>query len=61
VKLPKRSTKFILSRDISITGRISVDVHFEGYPGQQLYHCHVLEHEANDMRRPVEIVTERAS
>ena len=29
---------------------------FEGYPGKYLYHCHILEHEANDMMRPCEVV-----
>jgi spore coat protein A len=27
-------------------------VKFDGYAGQYLYHCHILEHEANDMMRP---------
>ena len=31
-------------------------VRFEGYPGKYLYHCHILEHEANDMMRPFEVV-----
>jgi spore coat protein A len=31
-------------------------VKFEGYPGKYLYHCHILEHEANDMMRPFEVV-----
>ena len=31
-------------------------VRFEGYPGKYLYHCHILEHEANDMMRPYDIV-----
>ena len=31
-------------------------VRFEGYTGKYLYHCHVLEHEANDMMRPFEVV-----
>lgn len=31
-------------------------VNFDGYPGKYLYHCHVLEHEANDMMRPFEVV-----
>ena len=31
-------------------------VHFDGYPGNYLYHCHILEHEANDMMRPFEVV-----
>jgi spore coat protein A len=29
---------------------------FEGYPGKYLYHCHILEHEANDMMRPFEVM-----
>jgi len=31
-------------------------VKFEGYTGNYLYHCHILEHEANDMMRPFEVV-----
>jgi spore coat protein A, manganese oxidase len=31
-------------------------VHFEGYPGKYLYHCHILEHESNDMMRPFEVL-----
>ena len=31
-------------------------IRFEGYPGKYLYHCHILEHEANDMMRPFEVV-----
>jgi spore coat protein A len=31
-------------------------VHFDGYAGNYLYHCHVLEHEANDMMRPFEVI-----
>ena len=29
---------------------------FEGYPGKYVYHCHVLEHEDNEMMRPYEVV-----
>ncbi len=28
-------------------------IKFEGYPGDYIYHCHILEHEANDMMRPL--------
>ena len=28
----------------------------EGYLGKYLFHCHILEHEANDMMRPFEVV-----
>ena len=31
-------------------------VRFDGYPGKYLYHCHILEHESNDMMRPFEVV-----
>jgi spore coat protein A len=31
-------------------------VKFEGYTGNYLYHCHILEHEANDMMRPFEVI-----
>jgi spore coat protein A len=31
-------------------------VRFEGFTGKYLYHCHILEHEANDMMRPFEVV-----
>ena len=31
-------------------------VRFDGYAGKYLYHCHILEHEANDMMRPFEVV-----
>jgi spore coat protein A len=31
-------------------------VRFEGYPGKYLYHCHILEHESNDMMRPFEVL-----
>jgi spore coat protein A, manganese oxidase len=33
-----------------------VIIRFEGYPGKYLYHCHILEHEANDMMRPFEVI-----
>ena len=31
-------------------------VHFDGYPGRYLWHCHILEHEANDMMRPYDLL-----
>lgn len=33
-----------------------VIVRFEGYTGRYLYHCHILEHAANDMMRPYEVI-----
>jgi spore coat protein A len=32
-------------------------VRFEGYTGRYVWHCHVLEHEDNEMMRPYEIVS----
>jgi spore coat protein A len=32
-------------------------VPFLGYAGRYLWHCHILEHEANDMMRPYDILT----
>jgi spore coat protein A len=31
-------------------------VPFDGYTGRYVYHCHMLEHEDNDMMRPFEVV-----
>jgi spore coat protein A len=31
-------------------------VRFEGYTGRYLWHCHILEHEANEMMRPFEVL-----
>jgi spore coat protein A, manganese oxidase len=33
-----------------------IHISFAGFPGRYLWHCHVQEHEANDMMRPYEIV-----
>jgi spore coat protein A, manganese oxidase len=30
---------------------------FEGYAGRYVWHCHILEHEDNEMMRPLEVVT----
>jgi spore coat protein A len=32
-------------------------VKFEGYTGRYVWHCHILEHEDNEMMRPYEVVT----
>ncbi len=32
-------------------------VRFEGYPGRYVWHCHLLEHEDNEMMRPYDILT----
>jgi spore coat protein A len=31
-------------------------VPFEGYAGRYVWHCHILEHEDNEMMRPFEVV-----
>ena len=31
-------------------------VRFEGYTGRYVWHCHVLEHEDNEMMRPYDVV-----
>jgi spore coat protein A, manganese oxidase len=33
-----------------------IHISFAGYPGRYLWHCHIQEHEANDMMRPYDIV-----
>jgi spore coat protein A, manganese oxidase len=38
-------------------GKITrIIVRFEGYAGRYVWHCHVLEHAANEMMRPFEVV-----
>jgi spore coat protein A len=32
---------------------------FHGYTGRYVWHCHILEHEDNEMMRPYEVITER--
>lgn len=32
-------------------------IRFEGYTGRYVWHCHLLEHAANEMMRPFEVVT----
>jgi spore coat protein A len=36
---------------------LTILVPFEGYKGRYVYHCHMLEHEDNDMMRPFEVVS----
>jgi spore coat protein A len=31
-------------------------VHFSGYTGRYVWHCHILEHEDNEMMRPYEVI-----
>lgn len=35
-------------------------VRFEGYAGRYVWHCHVLEHEDNDMMRPYEVLAPKS-
>jgi spore coat protein A len=35
-------------------------IRFEGYAGRYVWHCHLLEHAANEMMRPLEIVSPSA-
>jgi len=35
---------------------LTIIVRFEGYTGRYVFHCHMLEHEDNDMMRPFEVV-----
>jgi spore coat protein A len=46
-----KDTAIAYPRDV-----LSVQVRFEGYTGKYVYHCHVAEHEDNDMMRPFEVV-----
>lgn len=34
---------------------------FDGYPGRSVWHCHLLEHAANEMMRPFEVVARQRS
>ena len=36
---------------------LTIIVRFEGYAGRYVLHCHMLEHEDNDMMRPYEVVS----
>lgn len=31
-------------------------IRFEGYTGRYVWHCHVLEHEDNEMMRPYDVI-----
>jgi len=37
-----------------------IGIHFEGYPGRYVWHCHLLEHADNAMMRPYEIRAAKA-
>jgi spore coat protein A len=39
---------------------LTILARFEGYTGRYVFHCHMLEHEDNDMMRPFEVVAVKA-
>jgi spore coat protein A, manganese oxidase len=47
-----KDTAIVNPRDV-----LTILVRFEGYAGRYVFHCHMLEHEDNDMMRPYEVVT----
>lgn len=50
-------------KDTAVVGPgevLTILVRFEGYTGRYVFHCHMLEHEDNDMMRPYEVVPAEA-
>jgi spore coat protein A, manganese oxidase len=47
-----KDTAIVNPRDV-----LTIVVRFEGYTGRYVFHCHMLEHEDNDMMRPYEVVS----
>jgi spore coat protein A len=48
-----KDTAIVNPRDV-----LTIVVRFEGYVGRYVFHCHMLEHEDNDMMRPYVVVPE---
>ena len=48
----RKDTAVVNPRDV-----LTILVRFEGYTGKYVFHCHMLEHEDNDMMRPYEVVS----
>jgi spore coat protein A len=46
-----KDTAVVSPRDV-----LTILVRFEGFAGRYVYHCHMAEHEDNDMMRPFEVV-----
>jgi spore coat protein A len=46
-----KDTAMVNPRDM-----LTILVRFEGFTGRYVFHCHMLEHEDNDMMRPYEVV-----
>lgn len=51
-----KDTAVVNPRDV-----LTILVRFEGYTGRYVFHCHMLEHEDNDMMRPYEVVVAAAN
>jgi spore coat protein A len=47
-----KDTAIINPRDV-----LTIIARFEGFTGRYVFHCHMLEHEDNDMMRPYEVVS----
>lgn len=47
-----KDTAIVNPRDV-----LTILIRFEGYEGKYVYHCHVAEHEDNDMMRPYVVVS----
>ncbi len=48
-----KDTAIVNPRDV-----LTILARFEGFTGRYVFHCHMLEHEDNDMMRPFEVVAE---
>jgi spore coat protein A len=46
-----KDTAMVNPRDV-----LTILVRFEGFTGRYVFHCHMLEHEDNDMMRPYDVV-----
>jgi spore coat protein A len=46
-----KDTAVVMPREV-----LTIMARFEGYTGRYVYHCHMLEHEDNDMMRPFEVI-----
>ena len=46
-----KDTAIVIPGDV-----LTILARFEGYTGRYVFHCHMLEHEDNDMMRPFEVV-----
>jgi len=46
-----KDTAVVNPRDV-----LTILIPFQGYAGRYVFHCHMLEHEDNDMMRPYEVV-----